>query len=306
MEREISLRTGKRVEHALERLGHVVYPLDIEDSTTQALVELEPDAAFICLHGIGGEDGTVQALLETLGISYTGSGPLSSMRCMDKDHAKRLLLANGIPTPAFHTFGRRALNEMGASEALSAAAENLRYPLVVKPARQGSGLGLSRADEPEALLDAVYHAFGYDTKVILERFVTGAEIAVPILEPPGEVPRVLGLVEVRPQGGAYNFEAMYTPGMTDFAIPAEVPSEAAAAIEETALMTYRTLGCSGFAKVDMILEGDIPWVLEVNTIPGFTETSTMPLAAEAAGIEFEELVTAILEEALTAEAPAKL
>ncbi len=306
MERDVSFVTGRRIQHALERLGHEVHPLDIEESTTEALMELAPEAAFICLHGPGGEDGTVQTLLETLGIQYTGSGPLSSIRCMDKDYAKRALRAAGIPTPPFRTFLRRAMHEMGAAAALSPAADAIGYPLVVKPAREGSGLGLTRVEEPEALLEAVYEAFGYDGKILLERWVTGTEITAPILEPAGSEPRVLNLVEVRPRGGSYDFEAKYTPGATDFAIPAEIPEEAAVYAEETALKSYRTLACYGFARVDMIVEDGTPWILDAKTIPGFTETSTLPLAAEAAGISFERLVETILDAALQTEAPAKL
>ena len=306
MERDISFATGGRVQHALERLGHEVHPLDIEDSTTEALMELAPDAAFICLHGPGGEDGTVQALLETLGIPYTGSGPLSSIRCMDKDYAKRATQAAGIPTPPFRTFFRRAMNEMGAAAALDTAADSLGYPLVVKPAHEGSSFGLSRVEGPEGLLDAVYEAFGYDAKILLERWVDGTEISVPILEPTGEEPGVLGLVEIRPREGAYNFEAKYTPGATDFAIPAEIPADASTRLEETALAAYRALGCSGYARVDTILADGTPWVIDVKTIPGFTETSTFPLAAEATGTSFESLVETILEAALQTESAAKL
>jgi D-alanine-D-alanine ligase len=306
MERDISLVTGGRVQHALERLGHEVHSLDIEDATTEALMEITPDAAFICLHGPGGEDGTVQTLLETLGIPYTGSGPLSSIRCMDKDYAKRAMRAAGIPTPPFRTFFRRAMNEMGAAAALDTAADSLGYPLVVKPAHEGSSFGLSRVEQPFGLLDAVYEAFGYDAKILLERWVDGTEISVPVLEPAGEEPRALALVEIRPREGAYNFEAKYTPGATDFAIPAEIPPDAIARLEETALSVYRTLGCSGFARVDTIVEDGTPWVLDVKTVPGFTETSTFPLAAEAAGISFEQLVETILDAALHTEAAAKL
>jgi D-alanine-D-alanine ligase len=306
MEREVSLLTGQRVQHALERLGHEVRALDTEDSTTRQLIELEPEAVFVCLHGVGGEDGTVQALLETLEIPYTGSGPLASSTCMDKDYSKRLLQAHGIPTPEFRTFSRRVLNEMGGSAALDLAAEQVGYPLAVKPARQGSSMGLSRVETPESLLEAVYEAFAYDGKILLERWVPGTEVLAPILQPAGEEPRVLGLVEVRPREGLYNYEAMYTPGMTDFAIPAEVPPEAAGKLEATALDTYRTLGCSGFGRVDMLLETGEPRVLDANTIPGFTETSTLPLAAEAAGLGFEELVETIIEDALQREAAARL
>ena len=250
MERDVSFVTGRRVQHALERLGHEVHPLDIEEGTTAALMELGPDAAFVCLHGPGGEDGTVQALLETLGIPYTGSGPLSSIRCMDKDYAKRALKAAGIRTPPSRTFIRRAMNEMGASAALDVAADSLGYPLVVKPAREGSSFGLSRVEGQDGLLDAVYEAFGYDAKILLEGWVDGTEVSVPVLEPAGEDPYVLGLVEIRPREGAYNFEAKYTPGATDFAIPAEIPSETADLLRETALTAYRALGCSGYARVD--------------------------------------------------------
>ncbi len=306
MEREISFLTGHRVRHALERLGHEVRALDITEDTTRALIEYDPDAAFVCLHGPGGEDGTVQATLETLGIPYTGSGPLASIRCTDKDYAKRALRSAGIPTPPFRTFFRRAMNEMGAAAALNVAAESLGYPLAVKPAREGSGLGLTKVDAPDGLLDAVYEAFGYDAKILLERWVAGTEVAVPILEPPNEEPKVLGLVEIRPRGGAYDYDAKYTPGATDFAIPAEIPSGTAAKLEETALDAFRALGCYGFGRVDTIVDGDDLWILDVKTIPGFTETSTLPLAAEAAGISFERLVETILDSALQAESPAKL
>ncbi len=306
MERDVSLVTGQRVARALERLGHEVHALDVEESTTERLMELEPEATFVCLHGPGGEDGTVQAVLEALSIPYTGSGPLSSIRCMDKDYAKRAMQAAGIPTPPMRTFLRKAMHEMGAAAALDVAARFLGYPIAVKPAREGSGLGLSRVEDPGALLEAVYEAFGYDAKIILERWISGTEIAVPILEPPGEAPKVLGLVEVRPRDGTYNFEAKYTPGMTDFAIPAEIPAEAAARIEETALAAYRTLGCSGYARVDTILEDGISWVLFFFNFTGFTEIYTLPLAAEAAGISFEKLVETILDTTLQTEAPAKL
>src|SRR5215212_8708717 len=300
MERDVSFLTGRRVQHALERLGHDVHPLDIEDTTTGMLMEITPDAAFICLHG------PVQALLETLNIPYTGSGPLSSIRCMDKDYAKRALRAAGINTPPFRTFLRRAMNEMGASAALDVAAEELGYPLVVKPAREGSSFGLSRVEGAEGLFDAVYEALGYDAKILLERWVDGTEISIPIIEPAGEEPGALGLVEIRPREGAYNFEAKYTPGATDFAIPAEIPSAASSLVEETALTAYRVLGCSGFARVDTIFAEGTPWVLDVKTIPGFTETSTFPLAAETAGTTFETLVETILDAALRTEATAKL
>ncbi|MGI8649545.1 MAG: D-alanine--D-alanine ligase family protein [Rubrobacter sp.] len=301
MERDVSFITGTRVQRALERLGHEVHPLDIEDSTTENLMDLRPDAAFICLHGPGGEDGTVQALLETLEIPYTGSGPLSSIRCMDKDYAKRALQAAGVQTPPFRTFLRRAMNEMGAAAALNVAADSLGYPLAVKPAREGSSFGLSKVEEPDGLLEAVYEAFGYDAKIILEKWIEGPEISVPVVESEAGEPELLGLVEIRVREGEYDFQAKYTPGATDFAIPAEVSNVVAEQIEQTALTAYRTLGCSGFARIDTIIERGTPKVLDVKTIPGFTETSTFPLAAEAAGLPFEKLVEKILAAALKDE-----
>src|SRR5918994_3467340 len=153
MERDVSIVTGRRVAHALERLGHEVHSLDVEESTTERLIDIEPEAAFICLHGVGGEDGTVQALLETLGIPYTGSGPLSSIRCMDKDYAKRALGAAGVLTPPPPPLFLRAVKKNGASAALDVAADSLGYPLVVKPAREGSSFGLSRVEAQDQLLD---------------------------------------------------------------------------------------------------------------------------------------------------------
>lgn len=306
MEREISIVTGTRVRRALERLGHEVHELDLDEDTTETLMQTRPEAAFVCLHGVGGEDGTVQAVLETLGIPYTGSGPLSSIRAMDKDYAKRMMLAGDVATPPFRTFLRRAMREMGASSALDEAADSIGYPLLVKPARGGSGMGISTVESEDGLLDAVYEAFGYDAKIILEKLVSGAEITVPVIEPQAEPPRALGLVEIRPQDGTYDYGARYTPGMTDFAIPAEISAEAAVKVEEAALDAYRTLGCSGFARVDLILSEDTPWVIEVNSIPGFTETSTLPLAAEAGGLSFDDLVETILESALRTETTAKL
>lgn len=301
MERDVSFITGTRVGRALEKLGHEVHSLDIEDSTTENLMDLQPDAAFICLHGPGGEDGTVQALLETLDIPYTGSGPLSSIRCMDKDYAKRALQGAGVQTPPFRTFLRRAMNEMGAASALGVAAESLGYPFAVKPAREGSSFGLSRVEEPDGLLEAVYEAFGYDAKIILEKWIEGPEISVPIVENDAGEPEILGLVEIRPRGGEYDFQAKYTPGATDFAIPAEVSNIVAEQIQQTALTAYEALGCSGFARIDLIVERGTPKVLDVKTIPGFTETSTFPLAAEATGLSFEKLVERILTAALRDE-----
>ena len=300
MERDVSFITGRRVQHALERLGHDVHPLDIEESTTGTLMEISPDAAFICLHGPGGEDGTVQALLETLNIPYTGSGPLSSIRCMDKDYAKRALRAAGIQTPLPHLPEKSDERDGGFCGA-GCGRRGARLPARRQACQGRIELRALPGRGAEGLFDAVYEALGYDAKILLERWVEGTEISIPIIEPAGEEPRALGLVEIRPREGTYNFEAKYTPGATDFAIPAEIPSEAASRVEETALTVYKILGCSGFARVDTIFAGGTLGPRRKDH-PRLYRDIDLPLAAETAGTTFEMLVETILEAALRTEA----
>ncbi|MHB1344236.1 MAG: D-alanine--D-alanine ligase family protein [Thermoleophilia bacterium] len=299
LERDISLRTGHRVVRALQAKGYRVTPIDVDESLVRQLVELRPEAAFIAMHGKGGEDGTVQELLEILRIPYTGSGVLSSIRAMDKVLSKHILEAEGIPTPPFYAFNDAAFREMGAKDTLDIIAEDLGLPVVVKPAAQGSALGINFAADARDLPRAMVSALSFDRKVLLERFVAGRELAVSILGS-GDEARTLPVVEARPRSGHafYDFDSRYTAGETDFTVPAELESAVTAEVERVALATYRALDCRGFGRVDIILdESDTPWVLELNTIPGLTETSTMPMAAEAAGISFEDLVAAVMESA---------
>jgi D-alanine-D-alanine ligase len=299
LERQVSLTSAARVEDALERLGHTVVALDIGGDLVERLSTVRPDAAFVALHGRDGEDGTVQELLEVLGIPYTGSGVAACVRCWDKVLAKHLLRDEGIPTPDSHAFSETAFRELGAAQALPAIAEQLAFPLVVKPAAQGSSLGIkfvrTAADVPAALVSA----FSYDRKVLLERYVPGRDLAVSIVEQVG-VPRALPIVEAVPnEQGRYDFEARYEIGRTRFVCPAELPDEVAAQTQELALAAYRALGCSGFARVDLMLHEDGGlYVLEANTVPGLTGTSLLPQAAEAAGITFDELIERVLGLAL--------
>lgn len=303
LERQVSLKSGARVEDALERLGHAVVALDADAGLVKALGEHRPDAAFIALHGRDGEDGTVQELLEALGIPYTGSGVASSIRCWDKVLAKHLLRDEGIPTPDFHAFGETAFRELGAAQSLPAIGERLGFPLVVKPAAQGSALGIkfarSAADVPAALVSA----FSYDRKVLLERYVPGRDLAVSIVEEGGE-PRALPVVEAVPnEKDFYDFESRYEIGRTRFVCPADLPTEVTARTHELAVATYRALGCKGFARVDLMLHEDGQlYVLEANTVPGLTETSLLPQAAEAAGISFDGLIERLLDIALAGSA----
>lgn len=296
LERQVSMQSGARVEAALKRLGHAVVGIDVDHDLVRRLRDAAPDVAFVALHGRDGEDGTVQELLEVLGIPYTGSGVHACVLSSDKVIAKHEMRAVGIPTPDSLSFNETAFKELGAAEALDAVEERLGFPLVVKPADQGSALGIrfaaSAADVPAALVAA----FSYSRKVLIERYVDGADLAVSILDS-----KALPVVEAIPADGLrYDFAARYTIGGTHFACPAELPDALTARAQELAVRTYETLGCRGFARVDLMrdIATDELWVLEANAIPGLTDTSLMPQAADAAGIGFDELVGRVLELAL--------
>jgi D-alanine-D-alanine ligase len=295
LERQVSLRSGARVEDALARLGHEIVSIDVALDLIRRLRETRPDVAFIAMHGRDGEDGTVQELLEILGIPYTGSGVLACARATDKVLAKHLMVEAGIPTPEFFAFNETAFRELGAAEALPAIEERLDFPIVVKPSSQGSALGIKFARSADDVPAALVAAFSYDSRVLLERYVDGRDLAVSILhdEP-------LPVVEAMPRDDEfYDFEARYEIGRTDFVCPARLPNGLTEQAQELALRTYRLFGSSAFARVDLMLDAaNELTVLEANPIPGLTETSLLPQAAEAAGISFDELVGRILELAL--------
>lgn len=302
LERGVSLRSGARVEDALERLGHEVLALEADGGMVKRLAEAQPEIAFVAMHGPGGEDGTAQELLEILGIPFTGPGVAACARCIDKVLAKHELRSAGIPTPDWFAFNETAFRELGAADALAGLEERLGFPLVVKPSRGGSALGIKFAENWFDVPEALVSAFSYDDRVLLERFVEGRELAVSVL---GD--EALPVVEVIPQAGdSYDFEARYEIGRTSFVCPAELSAAESAAVGEAALGAYRTLGCAGFSRVDLILGADGPQVLEVNAIPGLTDTSLLPQAAEAAGMSFERLVERILDLAVDGAGPAQL
>jgi D-alanine-D-alanine ligase len=295
LERQVSLRSGARVEDALKRLDHEVVAIDVALDLIHRLRATEPDVAFIAMHGRDGEDGTVQELLEILGIPYTGSGVLACARATDKVLAKHLMVEAGIPTPEFFAFNETAFRELGAAQALPAIEDRLDFPIVVKPSSQGSALGIKFARSADDVPAALVAAFSYDSRVLLERYVDGRDLAVSILDD-----EPLPVVEAVPRDEEfYDFEARYEIGRTDFVCPAELPAGLTELAQSLAVRTYRLLGCSAFARVDLMLDaaGDLT-VLEANPIPGLTETSLLPQAAEAAGISFDELVSRILELAL--------
>ena len=291
LERGVSLRSGARVEDALGALGHEVVPLDVRADLVSRLREEAPDVAFVALHGRGGEDGTVQELLEILGIPYTGPGVAACVRCMDKVVCKHELRGADLPTPDWVAFNATAFRELGAADTLEEIETRLGFPLVVKPASQGSSLGVKFAAERGEVPEALVATFSYADRVLLERYVKGRELAVSVLDTDP-----LPIVEAVPrEEDFFNFEARYEIGRTEYVCPAELPKKEAQRVQEIAARTYEVLGASGFARVDLILGDEGPQVLEVNAIPGLTDTSLLPMAAEAAGMSFEWLVERILE-----------
>ncbi len=304
LERTVSLRSGARAQSALRQLGHEVTAIDVGPELVSQLLELRPDAAFIALHGSDGEDGTVQGLLETIGVPYTGSGPGACMRCTDKSLAKYLMREAGIPTPEFAAFKESAIKDLGVAAALPGLEQSIGFPLVAKPASQGSAFGVKFARSAEELPGAIVGALSYDRAVVIERYVRGRDLAVSVLdsEAPDEAPVALPVVEAIPREEEfYNYESRYEIGMTTFVCPAELPDAVTERAQELALATYALLGCHGVARVDLMLEeetGELT-VLETNVVPGLTETSLLPLAADAAEIWLDLLVGRILASAFT-------
>jgi len=313
LERTVSLRSGARAQSALRRLGHEVAVIDVGPELVAQLLHAAPDVAFIALHGSDGEDGTVQGLLETIGVPYTGSGPAACMRCTDKALAKYLMREAGIPTPEFAAFKESAFKDLGIAAALPGVERSIGFPMVVKPASQGSALGVKFARSGEELPGAIVGALSYDRKVILERYVHGRDLAVSVLDrPQTDLPRMSGESSVSPvalpvveaiprEEDFYNYESRYEIGMTTFVCPAELPAGVTERAQELALAVYRLLGCHGVARVDLLLDEDSNelTVLETNVVPGLTETSLLPLAADAAEIWLDLLVERILDSAFT-------
>jgi len=284
-EREISLRSGKAVTHALLKKGIEVIPLDVAGNWERAIIKKDIDIAFIALHGKYGEDGTVQSLLEKLNILYTGSGVEASRIAFDKVCAKEIFLRENIPTPDFYVLDGTSGSRVGEG--------HINVPLVVKPAREGSAIGVSIVKEEKEFQPALKKAMKYDSKVLIERYVKGKEITVGILNG-----AALPVVEIHSKRDFFDFEAKYTAELHEFIIPAPLEKKIFNRVQEISLRSHDVLGCSGFSRVDLILSEGEPYVLEVNTIPGLTDVSLFPAAAKAAGIDFPELCQKIIEIAL--------
>ncbi|HHT9119864.1 MAG TPA: D-alanine--D-alanine ligase [Candidatus Hypogeohydataceae bacterium YC41] len=292
-EREVSLRSGQAVSKGLQDSGYSVIPIVVEDTKVEKLDHHEVDLAFIALHGYFGEDGEIQALLETKGVPYTGSGARASKLAINKAESKKVFRAGGLPTPDFLVLKRHEfLRNRGC---IAGQLGKLSLPLVVKPACNGSSLGVTIVKAIEGVVPALEVAFNYDDIVLLEAYVMGQELTVGVL---GE--EALPLIEIKPSREFYDFEAKYKDNNTCYILHPKLPDGVYQEAQDTALKAHRALGCSDFSRVDMICDelGNLH-ILEVNTIPGFTERSLLPKAAQATGMSFSQLCSKIVELALS-------
>ncbi|GAB4558233.1 MAG: D-alanine--D-alanine ligase [Geothermobacteraceae bacterium] len=284
-EREVSLRTGEGVHQALVDGGYRAVLIDAGRDLPRQLADNSVDVAFIALHGRFGEDGTVQGLLEMLGIPYTGSGVLASALAIDKVATKKMLLYHELPTPGFLVLRR-------GEERTAVLGQCRHFPLVVKPSREGSTLGISIVRGAEELEEALDEALGLDDTALIEDCIEGMEVTVSILD--GEA---LPIIQIVPKSGFYDYHAKYTAGQTRYIVPAPLPAEVYRRLQEVSVETCRVLGVRGAARVDFMVREKEFYILEVNTIPGMTPTSLLPKAARQAGIDYRELVVRMLLDA---------
>jgi D-alanine-D-alanine ligase len=298
IEREVSLRGARRVAAALRQAGAEVLELEIDHTILERVRAERPAYVFIVAHGRNGEDGSLQELLELLEVPFTGSDSLASSLCIDKVATKRLLLRAGLPTPPFQAFSRRTFQDLGAAVVFDDVLQRLGTPLVVKPARLGSSFGIKFVSSPERLRTSVLGSVAYDDEILVEQHVAGRELAVTVLVGADGQPRALPIVEILPSREFYDYEAHYDFDVVSLDAPATLEPAVAAEVERVSIAAFQTLGCRDFARVDLMLDADDrPLILELNTIPGLTETGPTPFAAEAAGMSFAELVTAIARRA---------
>lgn len=278
-EREISLKSGKAVYNALKKLGLKSVLIDVDKNVASKLVKEKIDIAYITLHGPMGEDGTIQGMLEIMGIPYTGCGVFSSSASMDKIISKKIFEYSKIPTPQWFII-----------EKFKPVAE-IEYPVVVKPATQGSAIGISIVKNKKEFPKAVKNAFSYDDKILVEKYIKGTEITAGVLNG-----NPLPVIEIVPDGKFYDFKSKYTVGKSKHIIPPRLSQKVISNIQEIATKVYNAFQCKSMCRVDMIVDknNDI-WVLELNTLPGMTETSLFPDAARAQGMTFEDLVLEILK-----------
>jgi D-alanine-D-alanine ligase len=295
-EREVSLRSAHRVASALLARGHDATLLDPADGPfIENVSAASVSACYVALHGKEGEDGTVQRLLDVLGIPYTGSAPRACQLAFDKVLAKEALDEAGVPTPAWTAIEASAVRDLAAGAALRTVVERLGLPLVVKPSRSGSAMGLTFVEREADLPHAVMSALSFADTAIVERRIAGPEVAAAMVGGIESLP----LVEVVPKSGAFDYAARYTPGATEYYAPARVAPESAAAVQSAAARAFAALGVRDVGRADVLVDGSgEPWIVDVNVSPGMTDTSLLPMAAQAGGIGFEELCDRVLRLAL--------
>jgi D-alanine-D-alanine ligase len=285
-ERDVSLRSGRRVSEALRMVGVEVEERDADAGLIPALQDDPPSAVFPLLHGSAGEDGAIREVLDLLGMPYVGSTAEACRSAFDKPVAKTIVTAAGVRTPEAVVLPHETFRELGARTVLDRIVDRLGLPLVVKPARGGSALGCSVVRSVEDLPAAMVGCFAYGEVALLERFVVGTEVAATVLDT-GDGPRALPVVEIVPDGGVYDYAARYNAGATEFVAPARLSDAAVAACSTAALAAHRALGLRDLSRTDLIVDASgTPWFLEVAVAPGMTETSLVPLAVESAGLEF--------------------
>lgn len=283
-ERDVSLHTGEAVFRALGKLGYRTIKIDAAGDVCGKLKAEKPTVVFLALHGRYGEDGTIQGLLELMDIPYTGSGVMTSALAMDKIMTKTVFRQRGIPVADDYD-----------------GEGDIKYPVIVKPSREGSTIGITIVRKAEALREALAEARRYDDHCLIEEYVEGRLLTVAIT---GEPPAALPIVEVKTKSGFYDYVAKYTPGLTEYIVPADLPEKVSQDLQDKAVAAHRAVGCDDISRVDFILEPNGRYVcLEVNTMPGLTETSLVPKAAAAAGLSFEALVEKILKGAALKQKP---
>jgi D-alanine-D-alanine ligase len=288
-EREVSLMSGAGVHQALLSAGVDAHLFDTGERSLSELAAQGFDRVFIALHGRYGEDGTIQGALELLGIPYTGSGPLASALAMDKTMTKRVWLQHGLPTPAFEV--------LDADTELRLVPDRLSLPLIIKPPHEGSTVGITKVVGYSDMKEGYAAAARYDSEVLAEQFITGRELTVAVLGG-GKTARALPVIEIAAPGGNYDYEHKYFSDDTQYFCPASLPPEVAEEVAEIAVKAYRALDCEGWGRADFILDrNNRPWLLEMNTSPGMTSHSLVPMAAKAVGISYADLCVAILSEA---------
>ncbi|MER7010450.1 D-alanine--D-alanine ligase [Saccharopolyspora sp. NPDC000359] len=298
-EREVSLRSGRRLSAALRSVGTTVAEWDADARLLSRIEQERPDAVVVALHGGEGENGAVQAVLEMLGIPYVGTGPHACRRAWDKPTAKAELARAGLSTPDWVALPHATFRELGAQAVLDALVAKLGMPLMLKPDQGGSALGAHVVREAAELPSAMVGALSYGDTVLVERFVEGTEVAITVIDGP-DGPEALPAVQIEPADGVYDYTARYTAGLTSYRTPAEIPAEAAASAGELAIAAHRLLGLRDVSRTDAIIDRNgTPHFLEVNVSPGLTETSLLPMAVEAADRSLGEVFAGLVERAIS-------